>query len=232
MTDHISFPFCYVIPRVVIFNCTKNQSIFTFCSLQIGRATEALRVVNQVTDAWEVPTQLSLAALFVQWFTGWRSLLAAELSPSSSCCFFLSSCSSKNMYIFRRGGVAAYRGSCLFVATCIAGGGDSIVTNPGGRSLPLSQFPAARSSTLKGWDRWNRAGRKGGHIFTVKSTSAVVLDVVLKSWQQLFDSTNWIFTAEYLLYLGVILMLRMLITMGRAMVGTLKIPPWTCWSHL
>lgn len=78
--DHVSFPCCYVTPHVIIFNCTKNQSIFTFCSLEIGEATEALRVVNQVTDVWEVPTQLSLAAVFVQRFAGWRRLQAAEPS--------------------------------------------------------------------------------------------------------------------------------------------------------
>lgn len=110
MIDHISFPFCYVTPHVVIFNCTKNQSIFTFWPLQIGRATEAPRVVNQVTTTWEMPTQISLAELFMQGFTDWSSLQAAEQRnplPPSSCCSFLSNHSTKN--IFRTGYVAPLR---------------------------------------------------------------------------------------------------------------------------
>lgn len=142
-----------VTPHVVIFNCTKNQSIFAFWSLQIGRATEAPRVANQVTTIWKMSTQLSLAELFTQWFTDWSSLQAAEQRsplPPSSCCSFLSNHSTKNIHVFRTGYVAPPKGSLLFVATCTAGWGDSTVTNSGGGSPPWLQFPSTTSSALQG----------------------------------------------------------------------------------
>lgn len=64
-----------------------------------------------------------------------RCFQVAELSPRSSC-FFPSNCSTINMHMSRRAGVAACRGLCLFATPCRVGWGASMVTNPGGGSLP------------------------------------------------------------------------------------------------